>query len=49
MQRVLKARKPVRTQRDAQKLAAKFPIADDPPFDLRWGTLRRKDGTIVKP
>ena len=32
-----------------EKLAAKFPIVDDPPFDLRWGTLRRKDGTIVKP
>lgn len=31
------------------KLAAKFPIGDDPPFDLRWGTLRRRDGTIVKP
>ncbi|MBI3862934.1 MAG: starvation-sensing protein RspA [Planctomycetia bacterium] len=32
-----------------EKLAAKFPVADDPPFDLRWGTLRRRDGTIVKP
>lgn len=32
-----------------EALAAKFPITDDPPFDLRWGTLRRKDGTIVKP
>ncbi|RPI84394.1 MAG: starvation-sensing protein RspA [Planctomycetaceae bacterium] len=32
-----------------EKLAAKFPIQDDPPFDMRWGTLRRKDGTIVKP
>jgi mannonate dehydratase len=32
-----------------EKLAAKFPIADDPPFDYRWGNLRRKDGTIVKP
>jgi mannonate dehydratase len=32
-----------------EKLAAKFPIADDPPFDFRWGNVRRKDGTIVKP
>jgi mannonate dehydratase len=32
-----------------EKLAAKFPIGDDPPFDLRWGNYRRKDGTIVKP
>ncbi len=31
------------------KLAAKFPITDDPPFDMSWGTLRRRDGTIVKP
>jgi mannonate dehydratase len=30
-------------------LAAKFPVQDDPPFDMRWGTLRRRDGTIVKP
>lgn len=32
-----------------EKLAAKFPITDDPSFDMRWGTLRRGDGTIVKP
>lgn len=32
-----------------EKLAAKFPVTDDPPFDLRWGTLRRRDGTVVKP
>jgi mannonate dehydratase len=32
-----------------EKLAAKFPITDDPPFDFRWGTVRKKDGTIVKP
>jgi mannonate dehydratase len=32
-----------------EKLAAKFPISDDPPFDLFWGQLRRKDGTVVKP
>lgn len=30
-------------------LAAKFPIGDDPPFDLNWGQVRRRDGTIVKP
>ena len=32
-----------------QQLAARFPIKDDPPFDLQWGNLRRRDGTSVKP
>jgi mannonate dehydratase len=32
-----------------EKLASKFPVADDPPFDYRWGNLRRKDGSVVKP
>jgi mannonate dehydratase len=32
-----------------RKLAEKFPIKDDPPFDMQWGTLRRRDGTSVKP
>ncbi len=32
-----------------EKLAARFPIRDDPSFDLHWGNLRRRDGTIVKP
>jgi mannonate dehydratase len=32
-----------------EKLAAKFPIRDDPPFDLHWGNLRRRDGSIAKP
>ncbi len=32
-----------------EKLAAKFPISDDPPFPYRWGNVRRKDGTVVKP
>lgn len=32
-----------------EALAKKFPISDDPPFDLRWGTLRRRDGTSTKP
>lgn len=32
-----------------QELAAKFPIRDDPPFDLQWGELRLRDGTIAKP
>jgi mannonate dehydratase len=32
-----------------EKLAAKFPIGDDPPFDFRWGNYRPRDGTIVKP
>ena len=32
-----------------EKLAARFPVTDDPPFDLKWGNYRRQDGTIVKP
>lgn len=32
-----------------EKLAAKFPITDDPPFNFRWGNLRRKDGTVTNP
>jgi mannonate dehydratase len=32
-----------------EKVAAKFPVTDDPPFDLRWGNLRRRDGSILKP
>ena len=29
--------------------AAKYPIRDDPPFDLQWGRLRDRDGTIRRP
>jgi mannonate dehydratase len=32
-----------------EELAAKFPIKEDPPFDLDWGRLRGKDGTIRRP
>jgi len=32
-----------------EKLAAKFPIRDDPPFDMNWGNLRRHDGSVTKP
>jgi mannonate dehydratase len=32
-----------------EKMAAKFPISDDPPFDMNWGNVRRRDGSIVKP
>ncbi|MEZ6059720.1 MAG: enolase C-terminal domain-like protein [Planctomycetaceae bacterium] len=32
-----------------EALAAKFPIRDDPPFDMNWGNLRRRDGQITKP
>lgn len=32
-----------------EKLAARFPIRDDPSFDLFWGNLRRRDGTATKP
>ncbi|HVR74086.1 MAG TPA: enolase C-terminal domain-like protein [Planctomycetota bacterium] len=29
--------------------ALRFPIKDDPPFDLQWGRLRGWDGTIRRP
>jgi len=32
-----------------ERLAAKFPIEDDPSFDMDWGQLRRRDGAITKP
>ncbi len=32
-----------------EKLAARFPIKDEPSFDMHWGNLRRRDGTVVKP
>ena len=32
-----------------EKLAARFPIKDEPPFDLNWGNLRRSDGGSTKP
>jgi mannonate dehydratase len=32
-----------------EKLAAKFPIRDDPSFDMEWGNVRRRDGTVIKP
>jgi mannonate dehydratase len=32
-----------------EELAAKFPVTEDPPFDYRWGNLRRKDGSVTKP
>jgi mannonate dehydratase len=32
-----------------EKLAARFPIKEDPPFDMHWGNLRRKDGTVTNP
>lgn len=32
-----------------EKLAERFPIADDPPFDYRWGNYRQRDGSLVKP
>ncbi len=32
-----------------EQLAARFPIKDDPPFDMSWGNLRRRDGTSTKP
>jgi mannonate dehydratase len=32
-----------------EALANRFPITDEPPFDLKWGELRRRDGSITKP
>jgi mannonate dehydratase len=32
-----------------EKLARRFPIEDYPPFDLKWGNLRRADGASTKP
>jgi mannonate dehydratase len=32
-----------------ETLAAKYPIRDDPPADLQWGSLRDRDGTIRRP
>jgi mannonate dehydratase len=32
-----------------EKLAANYPIRDDPPADLQWGRLRDRDGTIRRP
>jgi mannonate dehydratase len=32
-----------------EELAGRFPIRDDPPFDMSWGNLRRRDGTVTKP
>lgn len=29
--------------------AARYPITDDPPFDMMWGNYRLEDGSIVKP
>jgi mannonate dehydratase len=29
--------------------AARYPLRDDPPFDLHWGRLRRRDGAITRP
>jgi mannonate dehydratase len=32
-----------------EKLAAKFPVPDTPAFDFRWGSTRRRDGTVIRP
>jgi mannonate dehydratase len=32
-----------------EEVAARFPIRDDPPFDMHWGELRGRDGTIRRP
>jgi mannonate dehydratase len=32
-----------------EKLAAKFPFPPGRTFDYRWGTTRRRDGTVIRP
>jgi mannonate dehydratase len=32
-----------------ETVAGRFPLTDDPPFDLRWGNYRRRDGTVIRP
>jgi mannonate dehydratase len=32
-----------------ETVARRFPLTDEPPFDLLWGNYRRRDGTIVRP
>jgi mannonate dehydratase len=32
-----------------EKLAARFPFPDSPTFDHRWGSTRRRDGTVIRP
>lgn len=32
-----------------EKLAAKFPFPSGPTFDYNWGTIRRRDGTVIRP
>ncbi len=32
-----------------EKLAAKYPVTDDPPFDFRWGSTRHRDGSVIRP
>jgi mannonate dehydratase len=32
-----------------EELAARFPIKDEPSFDMPWGNLRGRDGTVFKP
>jgi mannonate dehydratase len=32
-----------------EALAARFPLPESPTFDHRWGTTRRRDGTVIRP
>jgi mannonate dehydratase len=32
-----------------EKLAARYRVSEDPSFDYRWGTTRRRDGTVIRP
>jgi mannonate dehydratase len=32
-----------------EELAARFPVRDEPSFEMSWGNLRGRDGTVLKP
>jgi len=32
-----------------EELAAKFPFTDTAPFDMFWGDVRKRDGTVIRP
>jgi len=32
-----------------EELAARFPPTDETPFDMHWGNLRLRDGTVIRP
>jgi mannonate dehydratase len=32
-----------------EELAARFPVRDEPSFDMSWGNLRGRNGAVLKP